>query len=892
MILFGASRRKILKILFDYKLYASAVDEGFYKNQLRGARLPFLSPALHYLIFGARRGLSPNRLFDTKFYLKNYDGLRGGENPLAHYLRKGWREKKNPSQEFDTAWYLQRYADVQNAGVNPLLHFLAHGRAEGRLAKPPPCMLAIIEDASFLICTEEEPSTEAPTVLSLDDFASSAQLKRIDRANWVSTGNDPHWTLDFTVPAGFVRVRIDLTCESIRSSAVREVVAEIFFDQGRGIRQDEGFTFLFDGRHVAVDALLFLENETVSVRFDPVNTECNLSVKTFEIATVDVGVAIRHLYAKYCWKNDEPLRTDQEFLDQLRPDNIISFVRGQADAIDHGTDRYQRWIEARRLSPSERGRLSEAATAGPVFSILMPTYKSDLVFLKKAVDSVRAQTYGRWELCIIDDGSENVALDNFIKRQASKDKRVHYKRSRHNVGIAAATNQALAMARGDFIALLDHDDELALHALSAMAAAIARQPDADMLYSDEDKIDGDGVRSGPLFKPDWSPEFFLSCMYTCHLGVYRRSLVEAVGGFRTEFDLAQDYDLALRVSARARAIVHVADVLYHWRMSPTSTASGAEAKPTAELAARRAVQAHVDAQGLSGHVVPGPIPGTHRVKLDLLGSPLITIVIPTAARRLDPDVPRWYLLDLLRSIHERTIYPCFEIVLVENGDIEPALQEELSAFETVRVTYREPVFNISEKMNLGVAAARGEYVVLLNDDMTIITPDWLEEMIAWLQRPGIVGVGGKLLFPDDRIQHAGILMLAQGPSHVYYEAADVDAGLVGSALTHRNYAAVTGACLAVRKTDYEAIGGFDPAFRINYNDIDFCLRLGELGRIVYTGFAKLYHYESVSKGEVIATELGHLKDKWADRLGMDPYYNIHLSQSAPNSVTLRPLAPG
>ncbi|MCX8255507.1 Glycosyltransferase (modular protein) [Beijerinckiaceae bacterium RH AL1] len=862
------------------------IDHQFYARQADDLWKTAGDMSLHYHLLGWKRGLDPHPLFATSWYLARYGDVRREKiNPFAHYLIHGGREHRDPSPAFNTAWYAQRYTDVR---INPLAHFIKHGRSEGRSPQPPAVLSDLEEDTFVAIHTLNEHATPERRLLALSDFDANDALVRIDGQRWRSLGRDPQLTHEGNVEAGFLRVRLRATYHNMRSPAAREAIVELFFDQGKGISQVDAFTFALDGETVDIDALLLLESDATLVRLDPINTECEIDLELCEFSRVAFDDAIRELYASYCWDGDRPLHSEREFFDQIQWANISRFVRQQTGAIDHRADPYRRWIEARRLTPSILRRQSSvgAARETPLFSILMPTYKSDLSFLKKAIDSVRAQTYRHWELCIVDDGSADDALHDFLERQAAKDPRTRYERLTENVGIANASNRALAMARGEFVALLDHDDELALHALSAMAAAIERTPNVDMLYSDEDKIDREGTRSGPLFKPDWSPEFFLSCMYTCHLGVYRRSLVEAVGGFRPAFDFAQDYDLAMRVSAKARAIVHVPDVLYHWRMLPTSTASGADAKPTAELAARRAVQDHVDAQGFDGHVMAGPIPGTHRVKLNLQGSPLVSIVIPTAARRLDPNVPRWYLLDLLRSIRERSTYPRYEIVLVENGDIEPALEEELRAFETVRVTYRAPVFNISEKMNLGVAAARGEAVVLLNDDMTIITPDWLEELIAWLQRPGIVGVGGKLLFPDDRVQHAGILLLAQGPSHVYYEAADVDAGLVGSAITHRNYAAVTGACLAVSKANYESVGGFDPSLRINYNDVDFCLRLG---RIVYTAFAKLYHYESVSKGEVIASELGAFNERWADVLGMDPYYNINCSQSSPNAVTLRPL---
>jgi GT2 family glycosyltransferase len=283
------------------------------------------------------------------------------------------------------------------------------------------------------------------------------------------------------------------------------------------------------------------------------------------------------------------------------------------------------------------------------------------------------------------------------------------------------------------------------------------------------------------------------------------------------------------------------------------------------------------AEGLSGRVLDSTYRGMHRVSLDRPGTPLVSIVIPTAARRIDQRKKRWYLLDLLRSMAGST-YRNVEIVLVHNGDIEPDLEAALAAFSPVYVHYRETVFNIARMMNLGVDAASGEYVLLLNDDMTVIAPNWLEEMLMWFSRPGVAGVGAKLLFPNDTVQHAGVLLLGQGPSHVYYGAKRDYPGLVGTNCLVRNYSAVTGACMMARRQDYIDVGGFDPFFRVNYNDIDFCLRLGRRGRIVYTPYALLYHYESVSRDKAPPIELQQFNERWSDIIGADPSYNRNLSQ--------------
>ena len=638
--------------------------------------------------------------------------------------------------------------------------------------------------------------------------------------------------------------------------------------------------------------ILFNHKSFKYIRLDPVDTTSDFQIESLSIWPISIEAGIYSIREYLSSKAKLDKTADVDFVRSVAPSNIGSTIREMSSSEPSDVDNYQLWISSRELTESAKlamVRQIDQMQYRPTISVIMPVYKSDLKFLDKAVSSITCQIYSEWELLLVDDGSNSPELVSFLSSWERRDRRIRVHIETENRGIAHASNIGLKLSHGEFIALVDHDDEVAPHALYAIACAINQSPQVDMLYSDEDKIDVKGMRTGPLFKPDWSPEFFLSCMYTCHLGVYRRQLVDSVGGFRGEFDMAQDYDLALRVSLKAREIVHIPDVLYHWRTLETSTATGADAKPTAALAARRAVHSALDAEGLQSIVDEGPFRGSQRVTLALKQFPKISIVIPTAARRISKSEPRWYVLDLLRSMRQST-YSNFEIVLVHNGDIEDLLDVELQSFEIVRVLYSEPVFNISEKLNLGVQHASGEYIVLLNDDMTIITSNWLEEMLMWMQRDGVAGVGAKLLFPDDTVQHAGVLLLAQGPSHVYYGAQRDDYGLAGSAVLVRNYSALTGACMIVKRQDYLDIGGFDPAYRVNYNDVDFCLRLKEKGRLVYTPFALLYHYESVSKDEAPPDELTRFNDAWGSIVGNDPYYNRNLSQrSSSNAIARRPL---
>jgi GT2 family glycosyltransferase len=540
---------------------------------------------------------------------------------------------------------------------------------------------------------------------------------------------------------------------------------------------------------------------------------------------------------------------------------------------------YQRWIDERQFRSDQWAKIE--LTLMPRFSIIMPTYNAPLFFLEKAIKSILAQSYQNWELCIVDDGSENkIEIENLVRTLSRENAAIKFSSLPENRGISAASNAALAVASGDFIALVDQDDEIAPHALHAFAAAINQNPNADWLYSDEDKIDEKGNRSGPFFKPDWSPAFFLSCMYTCHLGVYRRKLVDQLKGFRSEFDFAQDYDLALRFASITDKVVHVPDVLYHWRMLPQSTASSADAKPEAEHRARAAVQAFIDRGKYPGLALPALRPGLHRVKYAIQGNPLVSIAIPSAGQRQPSDAQSdWYVLNLVRSILDKSTYKNIEIVVAGNDDFDDELIATLKNMGVVYDSYRSAVFNLAEKMNFVVSLTSGEYVIILNDDISVISEDWIEEMLMWAQQEDIVGVGAKLLFPNEKIQHAGVLLLGQGPSHPYYLHDKSEVGLVGNAISAHEASAVTGACMMVRRSDYISCGGFDPAFRINYNDVDFCLRLRQQtgGRIIWTPHAQLYHFESVSVEPAPPDELSAINSRWAHLIGSDPYYNRNLS---------------
>jgi GT2 family glycosyltransferase len=523
----------------------------------------------------------------------------------------------------------------------------------------------------------------------------------------------------------------------------------------------------------------------------------------------------------------------------------------------------------------------------PRFSILTPVYETPAIVLRKMLRSVRRQSFDDWELCIVDDGSRQPHVREILNRASAEDPRIRVERRDANAGIVTASNEALGMARGEFVALLDHDDELHPDALAHVAEAIDRSPDADYVYTDEDKIDLAGRHSMPFFKPDWSPERLRTQMYTCHLSVLRRALVEEVGGFDSEFEGSQDWDLVLKVTERAREVVHVPRVLYHWRILETSAAAAAAAKPWAFEAGQRAVQAHCDRIRLPAEVeMDAADPGVLHLRPRLERQPLVSIVIPTGGQvrdvRFEPVV---LVVNCVRSILERSTYEHYEIVCVMDDSIDPEIVDELRAIagERLRLVRFEGEFDFSAKVNLGAVHSSGEHLLLLNDDIEVTTPEWLERMVMYSEQDGIGAVGGKLVWGDTRLQHVGVNFEHGLPGHLYRGFAGDFTGYMNSVLIARNCLAVTGACLMTRRKVFEELGGLTSDFPINFNDVDYCLKVHMSGRrIVYDPDLLLYHFESSSRvAEVEEWEFNRLVDRWRDVAAVDPFGNPNLHLGIP-----------
>jgi O-antigen biosynthesis protein len=527
----------------------------------------------------------------------------------------------------------------------------------------------------------------------------------------------------------------------------------------------------------------------------------------------------------------------------------------------------------------------------PRFSVITPVYDPPADVLRAAIRSVTEQTFPDWELCLVDDGSPSPHVATVLAEAAASDPRIKVTTRADNGGIVAASNDALAMARGEFVVLLDHDDELAPTALRLVDDALQADPLADYVYTDEDKIDVRGRLSGPFYKPDWSPERFRTQMYTCHLSVLRRSIVDDVGGFNADFEGSQDWDLVLRVTERARSVIHVAQVLYHWRLLATSTAAAGEAaKPYAYDASTRAIQSHCDRIAFPATVSRDEEDsGVYHLTPALTDHPPISIVIPT---RGSPREVRSETINLVvhcvRSIVETSTYPDYEIVIVADTDTPPGVLGELRAVARDRlrvVSYHHP-FNFSDKINMGVLASAGEHVLMLNDDMEVVTSEWLERMVMYSGFPGIGAVGAKLLFGDGRLQHVGVMMRAGSPGHLFRGFGGDHGGYANVVRVANNYSAVTGACLMTPREVFDDVGGLSLQFPLSFNDVDYCLKVRAVGqRVVYDPDTVLFHFESSSRSPQVSDwELDLFQARWRHATLVDPYDNPNFHPSTVNMV--------
>ncbi|MDD7218785.1 MAG: glycosyltransferase family 2 protein [Clostridia bacterium] len=533
---------------------------------------------------------------------------------------------------------------------------------------------------------------------------------------------------------------------------------------------------------------------------------------------------------------------------------------------------------------------------GPLFSIVVPAYRTPELFLRQMMDSLINQTYGNWELCLANASPEDLKMNRILEDYKKRDSRIHIMNLKENLGIAENTNCALSMAKGDFVGFLDHDDLLAPDALYEIALAAEENPLADVIYTDEDKVTTDlSEHFQPHFKPDFNLDLLRSNNYICHFFTVRRKIAEEVGGFRKEFDGAQDYDFIFRCVEKARSVAHVPKILYHWRTHKSSTADNPASKMYAFEAGKRAIEGNLKRSGTEGTVECTKDLGFYRVKYPVKGQPLVSVIIPN---REEKDT----LKSCLESVLEKTTYQNYEIIIVENNSSSEEIfnyYREISQNPRIRLVRWKKEFNYSAINNFGVKSAKGEYLLFLNNDVTVIDPDWMSELLGVCQREEVGAAGVKLLYPDDTIQHAGCVVGMGGiAGNLFVNMPSNRTGYLHKASLLQDMSAVTAACMMMKKSVFEQAGGFTEELAVAFNDVDLCLKVRSHGHlIVYDPYARLYHYESKSRGAEdskekvrrFQSEIEYMRCHWPEILkNGDPYYNKNLSLTKWN-YSLKPL---
>ncbi len=548
---------------------------------------------------------------------------------------------------------------------------------------------------------------------------------------------------------------------------------------------------------------------------------------------------------------------------------------------------YGPWYEKHKRTEQELKKQSERKFKEDILiSIAVPVYHTGEVFLREMIDSVVAQSYKNWELCIANAGPDDEKVNAILKEYAAKDARIQVKNLDENEGIGKNTNRAFEMANGQYVALLDHDDILAPDALFEVACAIEKSH-PDIIYSDEDKVTGnEKEHTQPHFKPDFNIDLLRANNYICHLLVIKKALIDKVGGFREGFDGAQDHDFIFRCSDNANCIVHIPRILYHWRTHQASTADNPASKLYAYEAGIRAVKENLERNGEEAEVTQSKDYGFYKVIYKVKERSLVSIIIPNKDNR---DI----LKKCIDSILEKSTYDNYEIIVAENNSTEPETFEyykEIEKDSRIRVIKWEKGFNFSAINNFAAGYAKGEYIIFLNNDIEVKTPSWIEGMLGNAQRKDVGIVGCRLIYPDNTIQHAGVVIGIGGiAANIFTDLPAARSGYMHRASTQVDYSAVTAACMMISKSLFEKIGGFEEKLTVAFNDIDLCLRVREENYlVVYDAYVEMIHYESKTRGSEdteekvrrFQSEIEYMRTRWIDILkNGDPYYNPNLTLS-------------
>ena len=731
---------------------------------------------------------------------------------------------------------------------------------------------------------------------------SANKLKDIDNGglNYESLGDDPYFYLEPVknkFPKNFVKIYIEMK-NIVPPSA-------LYFDIGNGFNENDKLLLFQYNNKVKMLGYAIIPNNIKAMRFDPQAHKGAFYIGKIyiqELSKIETFVRLLFLIIYKELKDIKKLKNkikktlidEEDLISKIKNKINKALIKNNNNIIaTFGYENYINILEKRTIEIIKKNKkeIIDSLTYQPLISIIMPVYNTPNKLLHKAIYSVINQIYPNWELCISDDASTKPHVRKILEYYKNKDSRIKVIYRTQNGHISKASNSALYLATGDYIALLDHDDMLHESALLFVAKEINNYPNAKLIYSDEDKLSETGVRVDPYFKSDFNYDLFLSQNLISHLGVYKKSIVDEIGGFREGYEGSQDYDLALRFIEKITygEIRHIPRILYHWRMAKGSTAVKVDNKSYSTIAARKAIQEHLDRLNIKAKVVEAPLfPNFNRVIYDIKtnSNPLVSIIIPTY---------NGYeiLKKCVDSILNKTLYNNYDIIIVNNNSNDKKTLQYLDLINDINsinvVEYNKP-FNYSAINNFAVKFAKGEILVLLNNDTEVIDDGWMRELASHSIRNEVGVVGAKLLYPDDTIQHAGVIIGLGGcANHAFYKINKDAAGYFGRANILQNYSAVTGACMSVRRKIYEDVGGMDESLAIAFNDVDFCLKVMKSGYYnVYTPYALLYHHESKTRGyedtekkkERFEKEIDYFKMKWKDIIENDPAYNPNLSLNA------------